>query len=117
MMSTPARLRTSGSLLLPVLTSLLLTLSCSPKLVYQPGAVVPTASPLPYSATVRLAEIEAYQVEPGATMVVGSTHRKQGDRNRSTPQQGKKGLGTVDRRLSRSTQNVYLPVVRQSNRS
>ena len=50
-------------------TSLLLTLSCSPQLVYQPGAVVPTASPLPYSATVRLTEIEAYQVEPGATMV------------------------------------------------
>ena len=69
MMSTPARLRTSGSLLLPVVTSLLLTLSCSPQLVYQPGAVVPTASPLPYSATVRLAEIEAYHVEPGATMV------------------------------------------------
>jgi hypothetical protein len=69
MMSTPGRLRTSGSLLLPVFTSLLLTLSCSPQLVYQPGAVVPTASPLPYSATVRLTEIEAYQVEPGATMV------------------------------------------------
>jgi len=69
MMSTPARLRTSGSLLLPVFTSLLLTLSCSPQLVYQPGAVVPTVSPLPYSATVRLTEIEAYHVEPGATMV------------------------------------------------
>jgi len=52
-----------------VVTSLLLTFSCSPQLVYQPGAVVPTASPLPYSATVRLAEIEAYHVEPGATMV------------------------------------------------
>jgi hypothetical protein len=69
MMSTPARLRTSGSLLLPAFASLLLTLSCSPHLVYQPGAVVPTASSLPYSATVRLTEIEAYHVEPGATMV------------------------------------------------
>ena len=68
MMSTPARLRTSGSVLLPAFASLLLTLSCS-QLVYQPGAVVPTASPLPYSATVRLTEIEAYHVEPGATMV------------------------------------------------
>jgi hypothetical protein len=67
-MSTPARLRTSGSVLLPAFASLLLTLSCS-QLVYQPGAVVPTASPLPYSATVRLTEIEAYHVEPGATMV------------------------------------------------
>jgi len=58
----------SRSLQLTVFTSLLLTLSCS-QLVYQPGAVVPTASPLPYSATVRLTEIEAYHVEPGATMV------------------------------------------------
>jgi hypothetical protein len=38
-------------------------------MVYQPAPVVPTASPLPYSATVRLAEIEAYSVEPGATMI------------------------------------------------
>ena len=67
-MLTPARLRTSGTVLLPTFTSLLLTLSCS-QLVYHPGAVVPTASPLPYSATVRLTEIEAYYVEPGATMV------------------------------------------------
>jgi hypothetical protein len=44
------------------------SLSCS-KVVYQPSPVVPTSSPLPYSATVRLAEIEAYSVEPGATMV------------------------------------------------
>jgi hypothetical protein len=67
-MSAPARLWTSGGGLLPVFASLLLTLSCS-QLVYHPGAVVPTTSPLPYSATVRLAEIEAYNVEPGATMV------------------------------------------------
>jgi hypothetical protein len=45
-----------------------LSLSCS-HLVYQPSPVVPTNLPLPYSATVRLAEIEAYSVEPGATMV------------------------------------------------
>ena len=51
-----------------LLQCLLLTLSCS-RIVYQPGAVVPTTSPLPYSATVRLAEIESYAVEPGATMV------------------------------------------------
>ena len=68
MMPLPARVWTSGSVLLPAFASLLLTLSCS-QLVYQPGAVVPTASPLPYSAMVRLTEIEAYQVEPGATMV------------------------------------------------
>ncbi|HEX8751630.1 MAG TPA: hypothetical protein VF732_10985 [Nitrospira sp.] len=67
-MSAPAHRWTSGAVLLPVSALLLLSLSCS-KLVYQPGAVVPTTSPLPYSATVRLAEIEAYNVEPGATMV------------------------------------------------
>ena len=67
-MSAPARLWTSGAVLLPVFALLLLNLSCS-QLIYQPGAVVPTTSPLPYSVTVRLAEIEAYNVEPGATMV------------------------------------------------
>ena len=67
-MSTPSRLRMSGSMLLAAFTSLLLSLSCS-QMVYQPAAVVPTTSPLPYSATVRLAEIEAYSVEPGATMI------------------------------------------------
>src|SRR4026207_1623123 len=68
MMSIPARLRTNGSVRLPAFAALPRPLSCS-QLVYQPGAVVPTASPLPYAATVRLTEIEAYQVEPGATMV------------------------------------------------
>ena len=53
---------------LPVCASLLISLSCS-QVVYQPSPVVPTNSPLPYSATVRLIEIEAYSVEPGATMV------------------------------------------------
>jgi hypothetical protein len=38
-------------------------------MVYQPAPVVPTTVPLPYSATVRLVEIEAYSVEPGATMI------------------------------------------------
>ena len=67
-MSAPARLWKSCALLLPVFALLLLNFSCS-QLVYQPGAVVPTTSPLPYSVTVRLSEIEAYNVEPGATMV------------------------------------------------
>ena len=53
MMPLPARVWTSGSVLLPAFAALLVTLSCS-QLVYQPGAVVPTASPLPYSAMVRL---------------------------------------------------------------
>jgi len=67
-MCTSAGVFKRGVVLLSAFASLLLSLSCS-QLVYHPGAVVPTASPLPYSATVRLAEIEAYHVEPGATMV------------------------------------------------
>jgi hypothetical protein len=66
MMSASARVRTSGAILFWTFTSLLL--ACS-QMVYQPAPVVPTTSPLPYSATVRLAEIEAYTVEPGATMI------------------------------------------------
>jgi len=65
MQSESAPLRFAGALLFMLA---FLSLSCS-HLVYQPSAVVPTNSPLPYSATIRLAEIEAYSVEPGATMV------------------------------------------------
>lgn len=54
--------------LLSLLASFAITVSCS-QVLYQPSPVVPTNSPLPYSATVRLIEIEAYSVEPGATMV------------------------------------------------
>lgn len=54
--------------LLSLLASFAVTVSCS-QVMYQPSPVVPTNSPLPYSATVRLIEIEAYSVEPGATMV------------------------------------------------
>ena len=66
-MRLPAPARRPG-FLLPLLGSVLLNLSCS-QVVYQPSPVVPTSSPLPYSATARLIEIEAYSVEPGATMV------------------------------------------------
>ena len=62
-----ARFLRRGFTLLPMLGSVAVLLSCA-QLVYHPAAVVPTASPLPYSATVRLADIEAYNVEPGATM-------------------------------------------------
>lgn len=34
-----------------------------------PAPVVPTKNPLPYSAKVKLAELAAYTVEPGATMI------------------------------------------------
>ena len=57
-----------AGILLPLLGSFVINVSCS-QVVYQPSPVVPTNSPLPYSATVRLIEIEAYSVEPGATMV------------------------------------------------
>ena len=65
-MLTRAGLQKSGTVLLAVFASWLL--SCS-HMVYQPAPVVPTTSPLPYSATVRLAEVEAFLVEPGATMI------------------------------------------------
>jgi hypothetical protein len=35
---------------------------------FQPAPVVPTKQPLPYSARIRLADLAAYAVEPGATM-------------------------------------------------
>jgi hypothetical protein len=41
---------------------------CS-NLIFQPAPVVPTTSPLPYSAKVKLTEIESYMVKPGATMI------------------------------------------------
>lgn len=65
-MLTRAGLQKSGTVLLAVFGPWLL--SCS-HMVYQPAPVVPTTSPLPYSATVRLAEVEAFLVEPGATMI------------------------------------------------
>ena len=65
-MLTRAGLQKSSTVLLAVFAPWLL--SCS-HMVYQPAPVVPTTSPLPYSATVRLAEVEAFLVEPGATMI------------------------------------------------
>lgn len=62
------RSATVRTTLLSLLASFAVTVSCS-QVVYHPSPVVPTNSPLPYSATVRLIEIEAYSVEPGATMV------------------------------------------------
>jgi len=50
------------------LAFLWLVSACS-HVVYQPTPVVPTKSPLPYSAKVRLVNIESYLVEPGATMI------------------------------------------------
>src|SRR5262245_585608 len=67
MLSRQRRLPTRA-IIPAVLASWMLSLSCS-HLVYHPTAVVPTSAPLPYSATVRLSEIDAYDVEPGATMV------------------------------------------------
>lgn len=66
MMSHPTGLRLNRAALPGVFA--LVLLSCS-QMVYQPAPVVPTTLPLPYSATVRLVDIEAYSVEPGATMI------------------------------------------------
>jgi len=51
----------------PLMLMCLLVAGCS-SLVFQPAPVVPTNSPLPYSAKVKLSQVEAYMVKPGATM-------------------------------------------------
>ncbi|BCA56260.1 hypothetical protein W02_34000 [Nitrospira sp. KM1] len=61
--------RVLSRLVVPAICAVILsTMSCS-KLVYQPAAVVPTKSPLPYSAKIKLTQVEAYLVEPGSTMI------------------------------------------------
>lgn len=52
----------------PLFFLAVLVAGCS-NLVFQPTPVVPTKSPLPYSAKVKLTEIESYVVKPGATMI------------------------------------------------
>lgn len=52
----------------PLFFLAVLVAGCS-NLVFQPAPVVPTQSPLPYSAKVKLTEIESYMVKPGATMI------------------------------------------------
>jgi hypothetical protein len=52
----------------PLAGCIFLVSACS-HVVYQPAPVVPTKSPLPYSAKIKLTEIESYMVEPGATMI------------------------------------------------
>lgn len=44
-----------------------LAIGCTP-LTFHPGPVVPTKSSLPYTAEVRLTDLAAYLVEPGATL-------------------------------------------------
>lgn len=56
-----------GSLVRPLFLIVMFAAGCS-NLVFQPAPVVPTQSPLPYSATVKLSQVEAYMVRPGATM-------------------------------------------------
>lgn len=62
--SLPARVSTVRSLMFMAF----LVAGCS-SLVFQPDPVVPTNSPLPYSAKVKLSQVEAYMVKPGATMI------------------------------------------------
>ncbi len=52
----------------PIMFMTLFLAGCS-SLVFQPAPVVPTNSPLPYSAKVKLSQVEAYLVKPGATMI------------------------------------------------
>ena len=62
--SQPARV----SRIRPLMYVAFLVAGCS-SLVFQPAPVVPTKSPLPYSAKVKLSQVEAYMVKPGATMI------------------------------------------------
>jgi hypothetical protein len=57
----------SGLLNAAALAACLLLAACQ-SLSFQPAPVVPTKQPLPYSARIRLADLAAYVVEPGATM-------------------------------------------------
>lgn len=57
-----------GSTVRPLIFTAFLMADCS-NLVFQPAPVVPTNSPLPYSAKVKLSQVEAYMVQPGATMI------------------------------------------------
>lgn len=52
----------------PLIFMAFLVAGCS-SLVFQLAPVVPTNSPLPYSAKVKLSQVEAYMVKPGATMI------------------------------------------------
>jgi len=65
---TSRSLPTSNSSVRPFFFLVFLAAGCS-NLVFQPAPVVPTKSPLPYSAKIKLTEIEAYMVKPGATML------------------------------------------------
>lgn len=62
--SQPARISSVRSILF-----LAFYLAGCSNLVFQPAPVVPTKSPLPYSAKIKLTEIESYMVKPGATMI------------------------------------------------
>jgi hypothetical protein len=63
-----ARTRCTPFRAILVLPFMLSAFACT-GFVYEPAPVVPTMTPLPYSAKVKLSDIEAYLVEPGATMV------------------------------------------------
>ena len=57
----------TGFLLLTLLVLVATVTACS-KIPFAPATVVPTKASLPYTATVELATIGAYVVQPGATM-------------------------------------------------
>lgn len=57
-----------AGLLLPALLALVATVAACSKIPFVPATVVPTKTSLPYTATVELATIGAFLVQPGATM-------------------------------------------------
>ena len=61
------RVPSSGWRSAAAIAACLLLAACQ-SLSFHPAPVVPTKQPLPYSARIRLADLAAYTVEPGATM-------------------------------------------------
>jgi hypothetical protein len=80
-------------------------------LVFQPAPVVPTNSPLPYSAKVRLSQVEAYLVKPGATMIADPhIENHVTGVSKQLPRKGQEGLGESYCRISRGPKNLHVPL-------
>jgi hypothetical protein len=100
----------------PIMFMMLFLAGCS-SLVFQPAPVVPTNSPLPYSAKVKLSQVEAYLVKPGATMIADPHIENHVTGMSNSPKKprriGKKLLQTTWRpeKPSRTSQRIAKPIL------
>jgi len=91
------------------------TVSCS-HVVYQPAPVVPTKSPLPYSAKVKLLHVDTYLVEPGATMMTDwRIENHVTDTTTSTPSQRKEWEKSIADYLAARKTFKYLSMDSQAD--